>query len=213
MHTDNLIRMLATGLEPVPPGVAQRRWSIALALSVPVAVLLMLLTLGLVPALGTVAAQPMFWVKLGLPLALLGASLRAAGRLARPGATLGYAPLLIATPLVLIWALAAFTLHSTPSAARPTLLFGSTWTLCPLLIAWLSLPTFVAALWALRGLAPTRLRLAGASAGLLAGAVGALVYTLHCQELAAPFIALWYVLGIWLPAGVGACLGPLLLRW
>jgi hypothetical protein len=40
-----------------------------------------------------------------------------------------------------------------------------------------------------------------------------LVYTLHCPELAAPFLGLWYVLGMLLPALAGAALGPWLLRW
>jgi hypothetical protein len=31
--------------------------------------------------------------------------------------------------------------------------------------------------------------------------------------MAAPFIATWYLLGITLPAVVGALLGPVLLRW
>jgi hypothetical protein len=74
-------------------------------------------------------------------------------------------------------------------------------------------PAFVAVLWAMKGLAPTRLRLAGAGAGLLAGALGALVYTLHCPELAAPFLGVWYVLGILIPAAFGAVVGPRVLRW
>lgn len=39
----------------------------------------------------------------------------------------------------------------------------------------ISLRLFVATLWAMKGLAPTRLALAGAAKGLLAGAIGALV--------------------------------------
>ena len=54
----------------------------------------------------------------------------------------------------------------------------------------------VAALGALREMAPTRLRLAGAAAGALAGGAGAAVYALHCPELGAPFVAVWYVLGM-----------------
>ena len=76
---------------------------------------------------------------------------------------------------------------------RAELVLGGTWNACPLNIAVLSLPVFVAALWAMKGLAPTRPALAGAAAGLLAGAVGAVVYTLHCPELAAPFLGTWYV--------------------
>jgi hypothetical protein len=67
--------------------------------------------------------------------------------------------------------------------------------------------------WILKDLAPTRLRWTGAGAGLAAGSLGALVYTLHCPELAAPFIGVWYLLGMLIPTAVGALLGPRLLRW
>jgi hypothetical protein len=65
----------------------------------------------------------------------------------------------------------------------------------------------------LRQLAPTRLRLAGAGAGLLAGALGATVYGLHCPETGAAFVATWYSLGVATWAAIGAALGPRLLRW
>jgi hypothetical protein len=39
------------------------------------------------------------------------------------------------------------------------------------------------------------------------------VYALHCPELAAPFLAVWYVLGMAIPVLVGAALGRWLLRW
>jgi hypothetical protein len=65
----------------------------------------------------------------------------------------------------------------------------------------------------MRGLAPTRLRWAGAGGGFAAGAAAALVYSLHCPELAAPFVGMWYLLGMAIPMGVGAALGPRLLRW
>ena len=68
-------------------------------------------------------------------------------------------------------------------------------------------------LWALRGAAPTRLAWAGAGAGLLAGALGALAYALHCPEMAAPFLAVWYLAGMALPTLAGAWLGPRVLRW
>ena len=47
----------------------------------------------------------------------------------------------------------------------------------------------------------------------LAGATAALVYCLHCTEMEAPFIGLWYVIGMLIPAVVGALLGRALLRW
>jgi len=48
---------------------------------------------------------------------------------------------------------------------------------------------------------------------LLAGALGALVYALHCPETATPFLAVWYVVGMAIPTALGAILGPRLLRW
>ena len=68
-------------------------------------------------------------------------------------------------------------------------------------------------LWALRGAAPTRLALTGAGAGLLAGALATLAYALHCPEMAAPFMAVWYVAGMAIPTALGAVLGPRVLRW
>jgi hypothetical protein len=81
------------------------------------------------------------------------------------------------------------------------------------LIAALSLPIFAATLTGMRAMAPTRLRLAGAAAGFTAGAAAATIYCLHCPEMASPFIAFWYLLGVLLPAAVGALIGPRVLAW
>lgn len=213
MRTDELVRMLATGLEPVPPGVARRRWLLALTGGLAAAVLLMLLTLGLLESIGTTAQVPMFWVKLGMPLALAAIALGTVQRLAIPGADASRMLPLLALPFLFVWGLAGSVLLSVPPDARAALVLGETWNVCPALICGLALPTFGTAIWALRGLAPTRLRLTGFIAGLLAGAVGALVYAFHCPELAAPFVGTWYVLGILLPASAGALAGPWLLRW
>jgi hypothetical protein len=100
-----------------------------------------------------------------------------------------------------------------PDETRVALVLGRTWRTCSLNIALLSLPGLIALLVALRSLAPTRLPLAGAMAGLLAGAVGALAYCLRCQEHAVPFWATWYLLGMAIPMAVGALLGRRVLRW
>jgi hypothetical protein len=34
-----------------------------------------------------------------------------------------------------------------------------------------------------------------------------------CAELALPFVAAWYTLGVLMTAALGAALGPRLLRW
>jgi hypothetical protein len=93
------------------------------------------------------------------------------------------------------------------------MVLGTTWRTCPFNIALLAVPALLVGLWALRGGAPTRPGWAGAGAGLLAGALAALVYALHCPEMAAPFLAVWYVVGIAIPAALGALLGARWLRW
>jgi hypothetical protein len=65
----------------------------------------------------------------------------------------------------------------------------------------------------LRTMAPTQLTLAGAAAGLTAGASAALVYAFSCDESALPFVLIWYGLGMALPTAAGAMLGRLALRW
>jgi hypothetical protein len=84
---------------------------------------------------------------------------------------------------------------------------------CPWRIAILSLPIFAGICIALRSLAPTRLRAAGAAAAFIAGACAAILYGLACNETSALFVLTWYSLGISLATGVGALLGPRLLHW
>lgn len=90
---------------------------------------------------------------------------------------------------------------------------GGTASVCAWSITGLSLPTLAAGFWALRGLAPTRLRWAGAAVGLAAGGAGALAYGVVCPETSTAFIALWYTVAMAVPAALGALLGPRLLRW
>jgi hypothetical protein len=213
MKTDDLIAMLARDAGAVRPDRGGRRFALALAVAVPCSALLMLATLGINPALDRYVELPNFWMKVLFVLALAAIGLVVARRLSRPGVKLGRAPQALAVPVLAVWAIAVATLAPDDAAQRAEAFFGQTWTVCPLLIAMLSVPIFAATTWAMRGLAPTRLRLAGAAAGLLSGAAGALVYCLHCPELAAPFVGFWYLLGVLIPTGIGALLGRRLLQW
>ncbi len=213
MQTDKLISMLATNAEPVAPGAVRRRLAVVLVAGGAGAFVLMLAWLGIRPDLAEAAREPMFWVKLALPAALLVTALVAAARLARPGVRTGHAAEALLVPVGAIWALAAASLASVPGEQRMALLLGDTWASCPFNIAALSVPAFLAAFWAMRGLAPTRPAAAGAFSGLLAGAVGATAYCLHCPEMAPPFLGTWYLLGMAIPAAAGAIAGPRLLRW
>jgi hypothetical protein len=213
MKTDDLVTMLAAGAEPVESGATARRYALALGWGALGATLLMATLLGVRADLAEAVRLPMFWVKLGFPLCLAVAALYAATRLSRPGVRLGRVPAVLVAPIIVIWLMAAYALLGTAPDERLALLLGQTWAVCPLLIAMLSVPVFGGTFWAMSGLAPTRPVLAGGATGLLAGAVATAVYALHCPEMAAPFLATWYLLGMAIPTVVGALLGPRLLRW
>lgn len=213
MKTEDLIALLAQGGGRIERGRAPLRAAAALAAGLLAAGGLMQVFYGVRPGLLQDAALGMFWVKSAFVLATALAGLALVLRLAHPGAGLGRRPLALAAPAALMWLLAAAALFQAAPGERVPLLLGQTWQACPFRIALLSAPVLAALLWAMRAYAPTRLRLAGAAAGLCAGAFGALVYTLHCPELAAPFLGLWYVIGMLIPAAAGALLGPWLLRW
>ena len=213
MKTDELISMLANSAEPVPAHAVGRRFAIALGVGLPGAFLLMLVTLGLRPDLVQAATESMFWMKLAFAACLALAGWVTTERLSRPGMHVGFAWAAIATPVLALWLAAAIALLRAAPEQRLGLLLGDTWRSCPFNIAMVSLPLFIATFWCMKALAPTRLALAGASSGLLAGALSALVYALHCPESAAPFLGVWYVLGIAIPTLAGALLGPRILRW
>lgn len=213
MKTNDLIDLLAADAVPVRRHVAARRLALGLLVAVPMSVLLMRTVLGVNPVLGHYLTLPMFWVKFGAPLLMAFAALTLVSRLGRPGVATRTAWTAWGIPIAALWALGLLVLAQAPAGAAPTLVLSRTWRVCAENIAMLSVPVFLAAIWTLKGLAPVRPALAGAGAGALSGASGAAVYALHCPELAAPFIAVWYVLGMALPVVAGALMGPRLLRW
>jgi hypothetical protein len=213
MRTDDLIAVLAADVSPIEPGRADRRFFTKLAGGAVLAVAAMLLFLGTRADFAAAAALPMFWIKLVFPASLALAALMVLRRLSYPGMRLGRAPAAAALPVSAIWILAGLVLLAAPAGERLALLLGDTWLVCPLSIALLSVPALGLALSAARELAPTRPALAGAAAGLFAGAAAAFAYALHCLEMQAPFLAVWYVLGMLISVGAGALLGRRLLRW
>ncbi|HGA2317030.1 TPA: DUF1109 domain-containing protein [Pseudomonas putida] len=213
MKTDELISLLAAGEGPVQHNATGRRLGLAILLGMLAAVLMTVALYGVRSDLAEVARTPLFWAKVALPSSLAVLGLWLTSRLARPGVRGGMAWGMLGLPLMLLWLGAALSLAGAPLEARADLLFGRTWRTCALNITLLSLPGLVSVCWALRGLAPTRLRQAGAAGGLLAGSTATLAYCLHCPEMGVPFWGLWYVLGMLLPTALGAWLGPRLLRW
>jgi hypothetical protein len=213
MRTEDLIEALAIDTPPARPGFTAGRIGLAAGLGGTAAFGLLMAWRGLRPDLAQAAGEIFFWVKLGYAAAFAMAGAALAERFARPGVTAGSRWLLVAAPVAILAAIAvAVSLGKPPAQLRSDWL-GESWRMCPFRILGLATPVFAAALWAFRRLAPTRLRLAGFAAGLMAGGVGASVYCLYCQESTALFVLTWYSLGMLACGAAGALLGPRLLRW
>lgn len=213
MKTDDLIGLLAADTVPVPRHAGERRLALALGGGALLALAWVLLAYGLRADLAQVAGTLPFVAKVAMPLAvaLLGAA--AVFRLGHPGMRLGSLGALLGLPVVLLWTWALWVWLDAEPSLRGTLLWGNTWRVCSISVAVAALPVLALALWCLRGLAPTQPARAGAAAGWLAGGLGAAAYALHCPEMDAPFLAVWYVLGMLVPTALGALVGQRLLRW
>ena len=213
MRTDELIQLLATDAQPAPSQSIERRLALAALAGLAGAGVLLAWRFGVRPDLAQALALPMFWGKFAFAGALAAAGLALLRRLARPGLPAGRPARWLPLPVLVLWSLALVALVQAAPGERLPLVLGQTWRTCPFNIALLSAPALVAAFWALRGGAPTRLAWTGAGAGLLAGALATLVYALHCPEMASPFLGVWYVAGMAVPTALGALAGPRWLRW
>lgn len=213
MKTDELIDRLTGELAPVSRGAVPRTLALGLGAGALVSFAAMWLWLGIRPDLTSAATTSAYWMKFIYTLSLGCLAFWAVERLARPGAGSRLQMTLLAIPVVVLLVLALIQIDGVPRATRMHLMMGASANVCPWRIAILSLPVFAGAFWALSKLAPTRLVVAGAAAGLLAGAFGAWIYAFHCDESAAPFVVIWYTLGIAAIGALGGALGRFLLRW
>ncbi|MBL0418742.1 DUF1109 domain-containing protein [Ramlibacter sp. AW1] len=212
MRTDELIEWLARGAGAAPRQLVARRIGAACGFGLVVSVVLALGLMGPLPA--WMFETPAPWMKLAYTGLLALAAAWLAARAARPGARL--ASPIRALALVVGGMAAgalAFTATFTSPESRLAALMGQTWLSCPWNVLALSLPALAIGFWAMRGLAPTRPRQAGFAVGALAGALGAMGYSLICPEIAPAFVATWYTLGVALTAALGAALGRRLLHW
>jgi len=168
MKTDDFITMLASGVTPVDRYALAKRFGIAVLIGLVAATLLVMIILGVRSDLAEVAATPIFWAKIAFPLCLMIGAASVVMRLARPGMTPGPGKFLVVAAVAAVWAGALYVLTTATPDVRVAIILGKTWRVCALNITLLSVPGFIAVFWALRGLAPTHLRLAGACGGLLA---------------------------------------------
>lgn len=212
MRTADLMDVLASEAGPTVPARPALAVTAALALGAGVAVVILVVWLGLRP-LHEAMRTMSFWMKASYTAVIALAGVGAVSGLARPAGRTGPAPAVWAAAFGVLAVLAFAQVMRTPPTAMASIWMGQSWRVCSLRIVALAIPVYLALAWALRRLAPTRLAWTGAAAGCLAGAVGATVYGLYCEETAPAFVLVWYSLGIAACALAGAIAGRRLLRW
>jgi len=212
LRTDDLIADLSDRLEPVRYGALTRMLVLAVVVGVIGSTILMLSALGLRHDFARAIVSFGMWTKLVYTFAIAVLGFWLVQRAGRPGADMGAIARILLLPVLAI-ALLALAQLTTPGADIRHLILGHSSRVCAIRVILIALPTLAATFWALKRMAPTRLTLAGIGAGLFAGAVGGFVYSFHCTESSAPFIGIWYSLGIALTAAIGGFLGRNLLRW
>jgi hypothetical protein len=210
MRTEDLIEALARDVTPVRPAGPP----VGLLLRVaPVLLAVIWLTPALRPELGFLIGDPRFWIRAAYLVALAATALWLADRLGRPGTRWGRAALGFGAVVATAAATALLEQAGLEPGARRAALLGQSWTSCPPLILVMALVATPLALLGARRFAPTRPALMGGAVGLMTGAAAAIFYSLHCPELTASFVAVWYTLGVLASGGLGALAGRYALRW
>ena len=212
METHALIRSLASdGTRPSRP--LPQVWGAALPAAALAAALVFFSTIGPRPDFEAALATLRFPLKFVLTSILALSAFAVLSPLARPGGeSASNLAWLLAAPL-LLGAAVLLELAAVPPSEWASRLVGVNNLYCLGFIPLIGAGPLGLFLLALRHGAPTRPRLAGAVAGLLAGGLAASFYAAHCPDDSPLFVATWYTLAIALLAGLGAMLAPRLARW
>lgn len=213
MKTDDLIKLLGTQVEPVDPRRTLRTVAVAIAAGAVLALVAMLALFGIRADLGDGWTWVSCLIKLAFTLALVVPTGLYLTRIARPGGERRTSATLVVAPFVAIMLIGGVSLAIAPLSHWDEMVMGEHWLACLLSIPIIAIVPFAVIIWGLRRAAPTDLVRAGAFGGLLAGAISATGYALHCMDDSFVFIALWYGGTIALCTLAGALLGPRLLRW
>jgi len=216
VNTDRLIDLLSANLEPASRGRFGKTLILAMMASGAAAFGMMLATVGPRPDLHSTAHLEWLAVKLVFALSVIGTGTPLLVRSARPGLENATNWAVICFPFFAAIAVAlAMLLLGSPQAWKGMLLGARIVSSahCVLCVPFFAAIPLAALFWALRKGAPTRLKLCGAIAGIVAGGIGAAAYALSCTSDTIPFIAFWYGAAIVLCGVIGAQLGPRLLRW
>jgi len=211
MKTDRLIDALASEADVVRPGLAERRIAIASGVGLLLALLLVAVVFGFRSDVATAATSVALKAVFGVMASIAAAPLLL--EVARPNtnAMRAAAPAALFALASVVLAMVMFLL--TPPDVRVFSWFGGGVPECLYRIPLLAAPIAAALYFAVRGLGPTRLSLAGAAIGGVSGALGAIAYATCCPMDSALYVASWYLAAILFCAALGAIVIGRALKW
>jgi hypothetical protein len=213
MNTDRLIDMLSTNLEPVKGGQLGKTLAWAIVIGLVAAFGVMLACFGIRSDLVAGNHSGALALKIVFALSLVGTGAAFLIKSMVPGRQEGHRFALIFLPFFAASGAVIEIVVRRPALASGGMIEGAAALLCLFCIPFLAIIPFALLIWALRKGAPTDLRRSGAVAGLVAGAIGAIVYSFSCPSDSWLFVFLGYTAAVALCSIVGAQVGPRLLRW
>jgi hypothetical protein len=212
METSVLIKAMAadSGRPSMPLG---RAWPVSLAVGVVVAAVVFMASLGMRPDFENAARTMRFLFKFVVMAALALTAVAVLFPLSRPDPHPARRVrwLLLAPALLAIGV--GLELATLPQAEWMPTMMGSNNMVCLTYIPLIAVGPLAIFLATLRFGAPTRPRLAGAVAGILAGGVAAFFYAAQCIDDSPLFVAVWYTIAISGLAIIGAVFAPRIARW
>lgn len=213
LRTDDLIEVLAAAQQRQPRQPPSLTIAAGAFAGLCFAAALTSATLGIRPDLAASLAHPIFWSKLLITGLILVSAGFAARSLSLPGRSWRGAKYVLAMTFAAVMIWAVLDLITKPIGEWAGCIEGRDWWTCLMSIPLLSLAPMLAMAAAMRRLAPTQLKVAGALLGLASGAAAAMAFSLYCRDDALPFVAIWYGAALAVSALIGSLLGPKLLRW
>lgn len=211
MKTDRLIDALAHDTGATPRFVAERRLAIAGVAGLAASFAMVAAFFGFRSDFGTSVTSML--LKAAFGVVALAAALPLLLELARPSTSARKAAAPAALFVSVSLAVASVAFFVTPPDARAMTWMGQGMPECLYRIPLLAIPIAVALFFAVRGLGPTRLTLAGAAIGGVSGSIAAIAYASCCQMDSALYVASWYLAAILFCAAIGAIVIARALKW
>jgi hypothetical protein len=206
--TDDLIRSLASEAGMRRSASLKTAFAVTGAASLACALLLVFLVVGIRQDFADMAVRMPFGFKLAYTGALVFGASVVALYAATPGAPA--TALYALSPAVIFLALGVIF---DPTALPITGRTNTAIVFCVGSILFLSLPAMILTFVVMRNGAPTQPLFAGAVIGMLSASVGAMSYTLACENDSTAFVAIWYGVACAIMAVIGAVVGHRVLRW